>query len=344
MRAAFLYGAGDLRCEEVPRPEPGEGEILIKIKYCGLCGTDILKIREGGIPLPAVLGHEIAGVVASTGGGVTCFSEGERVAPAHHLPCFRCTFCARERYSQCPDFRENNIRPGGFAEYAVVNRRAVEGATFKIPEKLSFEEACFIETAACCLRAFRRAGVNPGDSVLVVGAGPVGLIHVQLAFVFGARKVIVSDRVESRLGAAAGFGPVIAVNAAEESISEKARNATGGKGADVIIITAGTEDAFLAGLGSASKGGRIVMFGGFPGGGSVKLDPDIIYKNELVISGSYSSSPQEQFSALEMLADGRLSVSGLVSYRFGLEEISKAVEAAGSPGKGLKVLIDCSSV
>lgn len=343
MKAVFLYGPGDLRCEDAPRPDPGPGEILVRIRYCGLCGTDIIKIGAGGLCQPAVLGHEIAGVVAAAGKGVKRFREGDRVAPAHHLPCFRCGFCAGGSYSQCPEFRMNNIRPGGFSEYAVVNRRGVEGAAFKIPEKLSFEEACFMETAACCLRVFRKSKVRPGDNVLVVGAGPVGLIHVQLAFLFGALRVIAADRVESRLEAARAFGPVSPVNAGEENLAERVLSITGSKGADVAIITAGSEDAFLSGMKSVSKGGRIVIFGGFPEGSSVKLDPDAVYKNELEISGSYSSSPQEQFSALEMLADGRLRVSGLVSHRFRLEEMDKAVETARSPGKGLKVLIDCSS-
>lgn len=342
MKAAFLYGADDLRCEEIPVPEPGPGEILIRIRVCGLCGTDIAKVRSGDIPLPAVLGHEIAGEVAALGEGVQGFDIGERIAPSHHLPCFKCRRCVRGNHSQCAAFMENNIRPGGFAEYAVLNRRAVEGSVFRLPERVSYDEACFIETAGCCLRAFQKADVRPGDNVMVVGVGPVGLIHIQLAFIFGAGRVIAADIEDSRLAAAAEFGDVSIVNSARGSVKKSVDEITSSNGADVVIITAGSESAVSSGLEAASGGGKIVLFGGFPPGALLRLDPGEIYRRELKIFGSYSSSPLEQFSALEMISSGRLKVSGLVTGRFGICELKEAVESAANPEKGLKVVIDCA--
>ena len=341
MKAVFLYGANDLRCEDIPVPSPGAGELLVRIRVCGLCGTDIAKVRSGAIPLPAVLGHEIAGEVAEIGEGAAGFKAGERVAPVHHLPCFKCRFCARGSYSQCAEFKQNNISPGGFAEYALVNRRAVEGSVFRIPDNVSFDEASFIETAACCIRAFRNAGVKPGDNVMVVGAGPVGLIHLQLAFIFGAGKVIAADMVDSRLAAARELGDVSTINPGSDNIKEAADEITSSNGADIVIVTAGSEAAVISGIEAAAKGGKVVLFGGFPPGAPLRLDPDMIYKRELKVSGSYSSSPLEQFSALEMISRGRLKVSNLITRRFKLCELRQAVDLACAPGGDLKVVIDC---
>lgn len=342
MKASFLHGANDLRCGDIPVPEPGPGELLLRIKVCGLCGTDIAKARSADIPLPAVLGHEIAGEVAALGEGTGGFEIGERIAPAHHLPCFKCRHCARGNHSQCGAFMENNIRPGGFAEYAVLNKRAVEGSVFRMPESMSYEEACFIETAGCCLRAFHKMDIRPGDNVMVVGAGPVGLIHLQLALIFGAGKVMSADIQDSRLDAAGKLGHVSVVNPGRESIKDFVDKTTSSCGADAVIITAGSEAAVSSGLEAASGGGRIVLFGGFPPGAFLRLDPGEIYRRELKVLGSYSSSPLEQFTALEMISSGRLKVAGLVTDRFGICELNEAVEAASSPGKGLKVVIDCA--
>lgn len=341
MKAVFLHGVNDLRCEETPVPEPGAGEVLLRIRVCGLCGTDIFKIRYGQENYPAVPGHEVAGEIEELGKGVSGFRPGDRVAAAHHLPCFQCRFCSRGSYSQCGRFKQNNLRPGGFAEYAVLSRRAVDGSLFKIPGGLSLEEASFMETAACCLRAVKSAGIGPGDSVLVSGCGPVGLIHAQLAGIFGAGRVIACDVSGPRLEAAERFGDFYMLNAARCGVPDRVRGLTGGRGADAVILTSGSREAFSAGIESAAAGGRVVIFGGFPPGPPLAVEPDIIYKKEIKLYGSYSSSPQEQFSALELISGGRLNVAGLVTHRFGLSDIDEAVSTASEPDRGLKVILEC---
>ncbi len=341
MKAISLYGINDLRCEDLPVPVPGPGEILLRVASCGLCGTDIAKIRYGGAPVPSVLGHEIAGVVASVGAGVKNFAEGDRVAAAHHLPCFKCDFCLRGSHSQCEKFKETNIYPGGFAEYVLLNSRAAEGSVFNIPDKVSMDEACFMETAACCIRAFDRAGLKDGECVLVIGAGPVGLLHVQIASILGAGNVIAADIIDSRLSTAEEFGAGKVINVKNPDPEKSILEATKGKGAGIVIVTAGSRSAYMSALRFAAKGARVVFFGGCPPETVLDIDFDMIYKGEMTLLGSYSSTPLEQFRALEMLKSGRLRVEKLITHRFKLHELPEAVEVASDPKKGLKVIIDC---
>lgn len=341
MKAVFLHGINDLRLEETPRPAPGPGEVLLRLRVCGLCGTDVFKISYGQDGLPAVLGHEIAGEIEALGEGVSGFSPGDRVSASHHLPCFKCGFCSRGSCSQCLRFKENNLRPGGFSEYAVLSKRGVEGALFKIPGELSLEEASFMETAACCLRAVKSAGIGPGDSVLVSGCGPVGLIHAQLAVIFGADRVMVCDVSAPRLESAGRFGDFYPLDASRCDIAARVMELTGSRGADAVILTSGSREAFYPGLESAAGGGRVVIFGGFPPGPPLAVEPNILYKKEIKLFGSYSSGPQEQSSALDMISRGRLNVAGLITHRFPLGKINEAVRTARDPDKGLKVVLEC---
>ena len=191
MKAAVYYAPDDIRCEELPRPRIGKGELLVRVRSCGLCGTDIGKIVGRTVTPPLVLGHEVAGEVVEVGEGIKNFCLGDRVFVAHHVPCFTCHYCRHGNHSLCKQFRSTNIDPGGFAEYIRVPVPNVEKTTFLLPDNLSYEEAVLIEPTACCLRAIKRCPFQPGDTVVGMGGGPMGLLHLQLALLSWAGRVIV---------------------------------------------------------------------------------------------------------------------------------------------------------
>jgi L-iditol 2-dehydrogenase len=338
MKAASFHGIDDIRCEETDTPRIGDGEVLLRVRVCGLCGTDVSKMRRGTVATPAVLGHEVAGDVAEVGRGVEGVEVGERIIVTHHLPCFVCRYCRHGSYSQCETFKKMNIVPGGFAEYVRILQPAVEKSVMKIPAHLSYEEACFAETIGCCLRALERCAIRPGDSVMVVGAGPVGLLHLQLVRNLGAGQVIVSDLVDFRLDMALKLGADIVINSAKDDVGRVVSEKTGG-GADVVIVTVGNADALCQSLKLVSRGGKVLFFAGCPPDSVLSFDPNLVYHSEVTLLGSYSSTPVEQRTALELIEKGRIRVKELITHRFRLHELSEAVALAVQARDSLKIVI-----
>ena len=339
MKVASYHGVNDIRYEDMPALSPGPGELLVKVRACGLCGTDISKMREGIIPTPVVLGHEVAGDIAGKGEGADGFNPGDRVVVSHHLPCFVCRFCRRGSHSQCDEFKAQNIAPGGFSEYIIVKSNAVKKATFRIPDKISYEEACFTEPLACCLRAYERCGVRIGDTVMIIGMGSVGLGHLQMARLFGAGKTIAADRIDSRLALAVKFGADLTLNVDRDDIRKEVGEFTGSRGADAVIVAAGGVVALQESFGVVSRGGKIVVFAGCPPDTTLKINPEIIYHSEITLIGSYSSTPAEQAAALELISAGKINVRDLITHRFKLSELGKAVETAIEARDSLKIII-----
>lgn len=339
MKAASFHGIGDVRCEEMDTPRIGDGEVLMKVRVCGLCGTDVSKMRGGTVAEPAVLGHEVAGDVAEVGKDVEGVEVGERIIVTHHLPCFVCRYCRHGSYSQCETFKKMNIIPGGFAEYVRILQPAVEKSVMKIPANLSYEEACFAETIGCCLRALERCGIRSGDSVMVVGAGPVGLLHLQLVRNLGAGQVIVSDLVDFRLDMASKLGADIVINSAKDDVERVVYEKTGG-GADVVIVSVGNVDALRQSLKLVSRGGKVLFFAGCPPDSVLSFDPDLVYHSEVTLLGSYSSTPVEQRTALGLVEKGSIRVKEMITHRFRLHELSEAVALAVQARDSLKIVIE----
>ncbi|MDG7007148.1 MAG: alcohol dehydrogenase catalytic domain-containing protein [Nitrososphaerota archaeon] len=318
-------------------PAPGAGELVVRMAACGLCGTDLEKMRGEYTASMPVIGHEAVGTVAAVGKGAGGFRVGDRVFPHHHVPDYSCYLCRAGNETMCDHYRSSNLDPGGFSEYFRVPRWNMEkGAVLKLPKGMPFETASLIEPLGCCQRSIRKCGIRRGDAVLVVGAGPVGVMHALLLNAAGAR-VFISDVSEGRLKLAGELkaGDVLD---ARSDVPEEVRSGTGGRGADAAIVASGSRAAIIQGLRSLRKGGKVCLFG-VPAKGSV-LDYDIseLYNAERGIVTSYGAVEEDTRAALEVLSVRGAEFGRLVTHRFPLERFGQAVEAA-SGGAAMKVVL-----
>jgi L-iditol 2-dehydrogenase len=338
MKAAIYYSQLDIRIEEMPIPEIGSDEVLVEMKACGICGSDLmdwyLKNRA-----PLVLGHEPSGVIVAKGKAVENFDVGDRVFVHHHVACLKCHYCLHGDYTLCEQFHKTNIVPGGFAEYFKVPAPNLQLDTLKIPDNVSFEEATLIEPVGCCIRAIRKCGIRKGDSVAVIGAGTTGIIHTVLAKIFGAGKVIVSDLIDFRLKVAERFGADATVNPLNEDLAAVVRRETGGRGVDLTIVSAPSLEAYKAGLDICRKGGKLCVFAPTHPGKFLEVSPKQLFFNELQIIPSYSTSHVETREALELIRSGKIRVRDLITHCFPLKETAKAFKTALEDKESLKVIV-----
>jgi L-iditol 2-dehydrogenase len=318
MRAAVHAGAGEIRLESRPAPAIGAGEILLRVRGCGLCGSDLAKLR-GPAPRPAVLGHEVVGEVWAVGDGVSDLRLGERVVVAHHVPCEACHYCRRGSASMCRAFRASNLDPGGFAEYVRVPAENVRHVTFRVPAGMPDAVAAFTEPLGCCVRTIRRAGVQPGDTLVVAGLGAMGCLLLQVARRRGARVVAV-DPLPARRALAEALGAEAAV--APEELAGALAAASEGRGADVVVLTAAAPSLVRAAFGWVRDGGAVHLF---VGEGEAPLPVGEIYKRELTLTATYSSSPADLAEAFGLIRSGAVRVAELCSHRVPLERLAEAV-------------------
>jgi len=338
MKAAVYCGREDIRIEEMPKPKIGDDEVLVEMKACGVCGSDLMDwYLEKRAPL--VLGHEPVGVITEKGGKVKSFQVGDRVFVHHHVADMTCHYCAHGDYTLCSQFHNTNILPGGFSEYFKVPAANLQFDTLEIPEKISDEQATFIEPVGCCLRAARKCNIQAGDVVAVVGAGTTGILHVALARLSGAACVIASDLFDGRLGMAKKYGADAIVNPKTEDVLIVVRSLTDGIGADVVIVTAPTLQAYETGMRICRKGGRVCVFAPTEPEAHLKISPMELFFSEVQIVPSYSTSHLETRAALELIESGRLSVEPLVTHRFPLERTADAFKTARTDGESLKVIV-----
>lgn len=321
MRAAVFRGTGRLETEEWPRPSIGPGELLLRLRGCGLCGSDIAKMLAPTSAAPAVFGHEIVGDVVEIGAGVADFAPGDRVVAAHHVPCGDCHYCRRGSHSMCPAFKTSHLDPGGFAEYVRVPAPNVRHATFKIPPPVSDEAASFIEPVGCCLRAVRRADVAAGDTAVVVGLGSIGHLFVPLLQRAGATVVGVDDAVHridfaERLGLEALRPP--AARGRIATLSE-------GRGADHVIVTGGAASVLAWAVGVVRDGGSIHYFAGGHGH-ALPIALDTLYQRELTITATYSSSPADLAESSRLITGGEIAVARLYTHRVSIERLGEGVD------------------
>jgi len=321
MKAAVFHGGGRLHAGDWPRPSIGPGELMVKVRGCGLCGSDIAKIVDPATRGPAVFGHEVVGDVVEAGEGVAGFSVGDRVVVAHHVPCGACHYCARGSESMCREFKRSHLDPGGFAEYVRVPPPNVRAATFRVPDHLSDEEASFVEPLACCLRAVERARVQPGDTAIVVGLGSIGCLFLQLLARAGA-SVIGADQDAGRNEFVARFGVTAGLPARAVTL---ARQASDGRGADHVMITGGAAAVLPWAVDAARDGGAIHYFAGGPGD-ALPVALETLYHRELTLTTTYSSSPATLARAFWLIAAGKVDVAGLVTHRLPLERLAEGVD------------------
>ncbi|KPV64735.1 MAG: putative L-threonine 3-dehydrogenase [Candidatus Bathyarchaeota archaeon BA1] len=338
MKAAMYYSPEDIRIEDMPTPKIEPDEILVEMKACGVCGSDLMEwyLRDRA---PLVLGHEPAGVVVKTGEKVRDFKPGDRVFVHHHVACLTCHYCNRGTYTMCEKFGRTHIYPGGFAEYFRVPAPNLQIDTLKIPEALSFEEATLIEPTACCLRALVKCNIQKGDTVAIIGAGPSGIIHTALARNFGAGQIIVSDPIDYRLEAAKKFGADLAINPKRENLFDAVREATDGRGADVVVVTAPRAEALSTGLDICCRGGTVCIFAPTLPDERISINPNRLFFSEIRIIPSYSTSHIETRIALKLIDSGRVKARELITHRFPLSQIKDAFKTAEKSKECLKVIV-----
>jgi L-iditol 2-dehydrogenase len=345
MRAAVYRGDARLIVEEVPVPEIGPGEMLVAVGACGVCPTDIKKIQKGLVPPPRIFGHEIAGTVSAVGPGVTAYRPGDRVVVHHHVPCGACFYCAEQAYAQCAHYKKNGTTAGfepsggGFAEYVRVMDWIVERGVVRIPDDVTFEEASFVEPVNTCLKAAEVARVTPGETVLVVGQGPIGLVLMQIANVMGGR-VLTSDTLPDRLAMSRALGAFEALDARSD-VAGRVRDLTGCRGADCTLLAAPGEAAFAQALEATRPAGRVMVFSATSRGETATVDLGLLCTSERQILTAYSSSIELQERAAELVFSRRVRVAELVTHRFPLVSAQAAVDQVSRPSPGtLKAVLD----
>ena len=338
MKAAMYYSSDEVRIEEIPKPKISTNEVLVEMKACGVCGSDLMEwYLEKRAPL--VLGHEPAGVIVEKGNGVEDFSKGDRVFAHHHVACLTCRYCRRGAYTMCQKFSKTHLDPGGFAEYFRVPSDNLRIDTLKIPESISFEQATLIEPIACGIRAVGKCGIHLEDTVAIVGAGPAGVINVALARLSGADQILVSDVIGFRLEAARKFGADMVVNVQNESFAEAVKSATEGRGADVVIVTAPSPKAYDSALEVCRKGGTVCVFAPTSPEQTVSISPYKLFFQEIKLVPSYSTSHVETRTALELIRAGKIDAKGLITHRFPLSHIEEAFKTAARNKECLKVVV-----
>jgi L-iditol 2-dehydrogenase len=339
MRVAMYYNNADIRIEEVPTPRIGPGELLVRIEASGICGSDVMewyRIKKA----PLVLGHEIAGEVVEVGEGVDRYKRGDRVVASHHVPCNTCRYCLRGHHTVCDTLRRTNFDPGGFAEYVRLPAINVERGVYRIPEGVSWVDASFAEPVACVLRAQSMARVQPGDTVLVIGSGMAGLLHIQLACALGATRVVAVDVNDDRLEAASKLG-ANAVVSADEDILPEIRRANDGRLADKVFVCTGARPANARALESVERGGIVLFFAPTQPGVTIPLSiNDVFFGNDVTLMTSYAGSPADHVNALELIRAGRMRVAELVSHRLPLSETARGFQLVSAAEKSIKVVIE----
>lgn len=339
MRVAMYYANDDVRLEEMPGPEAGAGEILIRVMASGVCGSDVMQwYRAGRTPL--VLGHEISGEIVQVGEGVTRYSAGQRVSASHHVPCNTCHYCLRGHHTVCDTLRQTNFYPGGFAEYVRLPSINVDRGVYLLPSDMSYEEATFIEPLACVYRGQRIAGSGKGASVLVIGSGISGLLHIRLARVTGAALVVATDMNDYRLRAAKDSGADETIHA-EEDVPGKFREINRGRGADLVILTAGAEEAVIQAMRSVDRGGTVLFFAPTGQGVAVPLPVnDLFWRNEITLTSSYAANYAEHVAAMELIRSKKVKVRDMITHRLPLAETQKGFQLVAAAGESIKVIIE----
>jgi len=336
LRANILVEPGNIQLREVRNPLPSRGELVIKIRAALTCGTDLKAYTRGHpvIPMPGVFGHEFSGVVSTVGKGVRGFREGDEIMAVHSAPCLACRYCEKRLYNLCENIMNAKVL-GAFAEYILLPPHIVAQNVFHKPKNLSFEEAAFLEPLSCVVHAMEPLSIQRGETALIIGAGPIGLLHLLLLKEKGAR-VAMMDINRTRLAIAKNFGAEKTCR--PEKVMALFRTFTKGMGFDFVFECTGMPEVWEASVHYVRRGGTVILFGGCKSGTTVTYDTGRIHYDELTLKGVFHFTPQDVKKTYELLCSRRLKVSRLISGRYPLEKIQTAFRNL-SKGRGIKYAI-----
>ena len=347
MRAAVYTGQQRVTLEEIPIPEIGPGEILVRVETCGICHTDLKKIEHDLLPPPRVYGHETAGTVVRIGDEVTRFAEGDRVCLFHHIPCLDCFYCEHQDYAQCPKYKKVGVTAGfepaggGFAQYVRVMDWIVQRGVVRVPDPVSFERASFVEPVNTCLKALDKLSVQGDETILILGQGPIGLLFTALARRLGVRSVCTTDFLESRMEMAERLGANHVWNGAQSDWMDQMRRLTAGRGADIVIVAASAPGIVTEAITASRPGARIMLF--------AQTAPDEVFElrgadlcvADRTLLGSYSASLDLQEKSAEIVWSEDFPVEELISHRLPLDDLYEGIKLARNPTAGSLKLMVC---
>jgi L-iditol 2-dehydrogenase len=347
MRAAVYTGNGQVAVQQIPVPELGPGEILIRVETCGICHTDLKKIEYDLLPAPRVYGHETAGVVAAVGQGVSKFKTGDRVIAFHHIPCRDCFYCDRKLFAQCEVYKKVGITAGftpaggGFSQYVRVMDWIVENGVELIPDGVSFDQACFVEPVNTCVKAVVQIDPQPSDVVCILGQGPIGLIFTMMLRRIGCR-MLTTDTFESRRTLAREFDAIESYHPKKQSaeFESHVRSLTSGRGADMVIVAASAPGIVEQAVRCSRPGAKILLFAQTSDTERIEVSGASICKDERTLTGAYSASVDLQRESARLVFSGDLPVERLISHRMPLDKIRQGIDLALHPGEeSLKIVV-----
>lgn len=338
MRVAVYYNNNDIRIEEAPIPNISKRELLIEISMCGICGSDVMewyRVKKA----PRILGHEVVGVVKKVGERVENFNIGDRIFVSHHVPCDECHYCMRGAQTACDTLHKTNIDPGGFAEYARIPPINVTKGVFSIPDSLSDEEGVFIEPLGCVIRAQDKLNICSGDTVLVLGSGVSGILHIQLARLRGASQIFSTDIHEARLRHATDFGVDDTINARED-VFDQLKVLNDGRAADHVIVSTSASIAIKQAFDCVNDGGNIHLFAPAAPGNDFDLNLNDFWSRQITLTTSYAASPYNLARALEIIQSGAINVRDMITHCLALNKIQDGFNLVTEAKDCLKVVIE----
>jgi len=339
MLAGVLISPGHLEMQEVERPEAGPGEVVLKVEAALTCGTDLKAFRRGHpkMPMPTLFGHEFSGTVEEVGSDVDRFNVGDQVMSVHSAPCNNCFFCLREQQNLCESIMDTKVL-GAYAEYIKLPRHVVEQNAFIKPVGLSFTEAAMLEPLACVIYGLEKFSVGGDDTVVVIGAGPIGLLQVAALKGYGAKKTILAGRHRIRLAVGLTLGADTVIDVDKSDLLKEVLAETGSRGADLVIESTGRPDVWESTLSLVRKGGDILLFGGCPDGSRACFDTTKLHYDEITLKGAFHFTPSAVKKAYEMLTSGQINVKPLITAELPLKELPRAFELL-TAGEGIKYAI-----
>jgi L-iditol 2-dehydrogenase len=338
MLVAVYHNNRDIRVKDVPKPEIGPDEILLKVMASGICGTDVVEWYR--LPkAPRVLGHEATGIIDQVGENVTKYKVGDRVFVSHHVPCNQCCYCLKDAHTACETLHTTNYYPGGFSQYIRVPKINIESGVYKLPDSMSYEEGTFIEPLACVVRGQRLADIKKGDTVLIIGTGMAGILHIQLTKLKGAKKIFAADINPERLKLAEKFGADQVIDA-KDDLSQQLKKFNGGKGVDKVLVCTGATPAALAALDCVDRGGSILYFAVPDPSVKIPIPITQFWRNETTIKTSYGAAPKDLKEALQILSQKKINVMDMITHRIDIRNAAKGFRLVAEAGKSLKVIIE----
>jgi len=338
MLVAVYHNNRDIRIEDVPKPEIGSDEILLKVMASGICGTDVVEWYR--LPkAPRVLGHEATGIIDEVGEKVTKYKVGDRVFVSHHVPCNKCRYCLKDSHTACETLHTTNYYPGGFSQYIRVPKINVETGVYKLTPNMSYEEGTFIEPLGCAVRGQRLANINKDDTILIIGSGMAGILHIQLAKLKGTQKIVAADINPHRLELAEKFGADHVIDA-KGDLPQELKELNDGRAADKVIVCTGAVKAALTALECVDRGGTILYFAVPDPTTKIPIPITQFWRNETTIRTSYGAAPRDLEESLQILAQKQINVEDMITHRLSIREIAEGFRLVAEAGKSLKVIIE----